>query len=153
MTKLDFIGITTADMGKALAFYRLLGLEFPAGVEGEVHAEATLESGLRVGFDAVDIARSVDPDWTAASGSPRISLAFRCASAAEVDAKYAELVSLGQQGRHEPWDARPGDIATRRCSTRMATASTSTPTSSPSRHWPFTGGIGSGACLGPLARA
>ncbi len=105
MTKLDFVGITTSDMARALAFYRLLGLDFPEGAEAEVHAEATLESGLRVGFDSVEMARSVDPDWTAASGSPRISLAFRCASPAEVDARYAELMGLGHRGQHEPWDA------------------------------------------------
>ncbi len=108
MTKLDFIGITTADMGKAIDFYRLLGLEFPEGAEGEVHAEATLESGLRVGFDTVDMARSVDPEWTAATGSPRVSLAFRCGSPAEVDAKYAELVGQGYEGGREPWDAEWG---------------------------------------------
>jgi len=105
MTKLDFIGITTGDMGKALGFYRQLGLEFPEGAENEVHAEAALESGLRVGFDTVDIARDVDPDWTAATGSPRVSLAFRCASPAQVDATYAHLVGLGHEGRREPWDA------------------------------------------------
>ncbi len=108
MTKLDFIGIVTADMGKALAFYRLLGLEFPDGAEAVVHAEATLQSGLRVGFDSVEMARSVDPEWTAASGSPRISLAFRCDSPAEVDATYAELVRQGHQGGREPWDAEWG---------------------------------------------
>ncbi len=105
MTKLDYIGITTSDMGKALDFYRLLGLEFPDGAEGEVHTEATLEGGLRVGIDTVDSARDLDPAWTAPSGSPRISLAFRCASPTDVDARYAELVSLGHEGRHEPWDA------------------------------------------------
>ncbi len=105
MTKLDYIGITTADMGKAIDFYRLLGLEFPEGAEDEVHAEATLESGLRVGFDTVETALEADPNWTAPSGSSRISLAFRCHSPAEVDAKYAELVSLGHESRREPWDA------------------------------------------------
>lgn len=108
MTRLDFIGITTADMGRALAFYRLLGLEFPDGAEAEVHAEATLENGLRLGFDTVGMARSVDPRWTAASGSPRISLAFRCDSPAEVDAKYAELMRQGYGGGREPWDAEWG---------------------------------------------
>ncbi|MDQ3689123.1 MAG: VOC family protein [Chloroflexota bacterium] len=105
MTRLDYIGITTADMGKALGFYRHLGLGFPEGAEAEVHVEATLDGGVRVGLDTVETSSSTDPHWTAPSGSPRISLAFRCDSPAEVDAKYAELVSLGHQGRHEPWDA------------------------------------------------
>jgi len=105
VTKLDFIGITTADMGKAVEFYRLLGLEFADGAENEVHVEVALDGGMRLAFDTVEIARDADPDWAAPSGSPRISLAFRCESPAEVDARYAELVSLGHEGRHEPWDA------------------------------------------------
>ena len=105
MTKLDYIGITTADMGKAIDFYRQLGLEFPEGAEGEVHAEATLEGGWRVGFDTVEVTRDIEPDWTAPSGSPRVALAFRCGSPAEVDAKYKELVGIGHSGHHEPWDA------------------------------------------------
>jgi catechol 2,3-dioxygenase-like lactoylglutathione lyase family enzyme len=105
VTKLDYIGITTADMGKALDFYRLLGLEFPDGAESEVHAEATLEGGFRLGFDTVETTRDIEPDWTPPSGSPRVALAFRCTSPAEVDATYADLLSAGHRGQHEPWDA------------------------------------------------
>ncbi len=102
---LDYVGITTADMGRALAFYRQLGLELPDGAEAEVHVEAILESGVRMGFDTVETTRDIEPDWTAPSGSPRVALAFRCGSPAEVDAKYTELVSVGHRGQHEPWDA------------------------------------------------
>jgi len=105
VTKLDYIGITTADMGKAIDFYRLLGLEFPEGAEDEVHAEATLDSGVRVAFDTIEVTRDIEAGWSAPSGSPRIALAFRCASPTEVDEKYAELTSLGHRGQHEPWDA------------------------------------------------
>ncbi len=105
MTSLDFIGITTRDMGKALDFYRQLGLEFPEGAESEVHVEAALKDGMRLGFDTVEVTRDIEPEWSAPSGSPRIALAFRCGSPAEVDVKYAELTSLGHLGQHEPWDA------------------------------------------------
>ena len=36
---------------------------------------------------------------------PRMGLAFRCASPAEVDATYAEVVAAGHVGLKEPWDA------------------------------------------------
>lgn len=34
-----------------------------------------------------------------------MSLAFACQTPAEVDAKYAEMVSQGYDGHKEPWDA------------------------------------------------
>jgi uncharacterized glyoxalase superfamily protein PhnB len=103
--RLDAIGLVVADMGRALAFYRRLGLEIPAGAEAEDHAEATLPGGLRVMWDTEESIRSFDPGWTAPTGSPRMGLAFVCDSAAGVDRLYAELTEAGCAGQREPWDA------------------------------------------------
>jgi uncharacterized glyoxalase superfamily protein PhnB len=103
--KLDMIGIAVADMGKALAFYRLMGLDIPADAEKEDHVEAALPGGIRIAWDLVSMVRTFDPGWTEPTGSPRISLAFLCASPAEVDRVYAEVVAAGYQGHKEPWDA------------------------------------------------
>ena len=103
--RLDAIGVVVADMGRALAFYRRLGLEIPPDAEAEDHAEATLPGGLRLMWDTEESIRSFDPTWTAPTGSPRTGLAFVCESAAEVDRLYAELTEAGYAGQREPWDA------------------------------------------------
>lgn len=101
----DMIGLTVADMARSLAFYRRLGLDIPAGADTEPHVEVTLPGGLRLGWDSVETIKSFDETWVPPSGSPRVGLAFRCASPAEVDERYAELVAAGYHSHKEPWDA------------------------------------------------
>ena len=93
--RMDAIGMVVADMGRALTFYRRLGLEIPPDAEAEDHAEATLPGGLRLMWDTEESVRSFDPGWSAPTGSPRIGLAFACDSAADVDRLYAELTEAG----------------------------------------------------------
>ncbi|WP_280511071.1 VOC family protein [Nocardia farcinica] len=103
--QLDVIGIITSDMAASLAFYRRLGLEFPAGSEDQPHVEATLAGGMRLALDTEDTIRSFHPDWQPTRGGGRIGLAFRCADPAAVDALYAELTAAGFAGELKPWDA------------------------------------------------
>ena len=103
--KLDMIGIAVADMGKALAFYRLMGLDIAAEADKEDHAEAVLPGGIRIAWDLISMIRTFDPEWKDPSGSPRIGLAFLCDEPAEVDSRYAELTAAGYRGHKEPWDA------------------------------------------------
>jgi catechol 2,3-dioxygenase-like lactoylglutathione lyase family enzyme len=102
--RLDLVGIVARDMRASLSFYRRLGLDIPDGVEDEQHVEATSPSGLRVAWDAAELIRQIDPEWTEPSGGHRVALAFLCPSPADVDAKYEELALLGH-GHKEPWDA------------------------------------------------
>jgi uncharacterized glyoxalase superfamily protein PhnB len=99
-----FKGLVVADMGKALAFYRRLGLDIPSDADSAPHAEAELPGGLRLLFDTVETIRSFDPDWTPAQGS-RVDLAFVCDSPEDVDRTYADLVAAGYEDHKEPWDA------------------------------------------------
>ncbi|MBF6185103.1 MULTISPECIES: VOC family protein [Nocardia] len=103
--QLDVVGIITSDMAASLAFYRRLGLEFPAGSEDQPHVEATLAGGMRLALDTEDTIRSFHPDWQPTRGGGRIGLAFRCADPAAVDALYAELTAAGYAGELKPWDA------------------------------------------------
>ena len=102
---LDLIGIVVADMGKALAFYRRLGINLPEPADAEPHAELTLPGGLRLAFDTVDNIRSFDPQWSPAAGGPAMALAFHCGTAADVDAVYADLTGAGFRSHRHPWDA------------------------------------------------
>ncbi|MFE3598268.1 VOC family protein [Streptomyces sp. NPDC059096] len=103
--RLDAIGLVVSDMAASLAFYRLLGLEPPAGAETAPHAEATLPNGLRVLWDTEETMRSFDPGWTRPGAGERIGLAFRCDGPAAVDSLYTALTEAGYRGHLKPWDA------------------------------------------------
>ena len=102
MPGLNAIGIVAADTARSIAFYRLLGVDFPD--EGEGHIEATLPNGVRLMLDSEDVIRSFRPDWTREIGN-QLSLAFECSSPAEVDELYARVAAAGFQAEKEPWDA------------------------------------------------
>jgi catechol 2,3-dioxygenase-like lactoylglutathione lyase family enzyme len=103
--RLDLIGLVTDDLAASLAFYRRLGLDVPAGAEREPHVEVALPGGLRLAWDTTETVRGFRPDWSPHRGGQRVSLAFRCASPAEVDALYAALTGDGHPGERAPWDA------------------------------------------------
>lgn len=103
--QLDVISLVVADMGKALAFYRRLGVDIPASADAEPHVDVALSGGLRIAWDTVETIHSFDPNWTAPRGGPRVSLAFRCESPESVNHVYAELVDSGYDGHLPPWDA------------------------------------------------
>jgi uncharacterized glyoxalase superfamily protein PhnB len=100
---LNAIGITASDMAESIRFYRLLGLDFPE-TPGEGHVEATLPNGVRLMLDSEETVLSFLPEWSRVTGN-QISLAFECASPADVDEIYARIVSAGFEGEKEPWDA------------------------------------------------
>lgn len=103
MPQLNAIGITVSDMGRSIAFYRLLGLDVPETPD-EGHVDAFLPNGVRFMLDSEDVVRSFLPDWTRANGN-QIGLALECSSPDEVDALYARVVEAGFEGEKEPWDA------------------------------------------------
>ena len=99
--RLDMIGIAVADMAKALAFYRRLGLDLP---EDGDHVETTLPGGIRLAFDTEAVIRSFHPSWSRGRGG-RTDLAFLLPDAAAVDALHAELVTAGHESEIAPFDA------------------------------------------------
>lgn len=103
MPELNAIGIAVSDMRRSMRFYRLLGLDLPEDPPTG-HVEATMANGTRLLFDAEEVIRSFLPDWARTDGN-QVSLAFECASPAEVDEVYARVVAAGFEGEKEPWDA------------------------------------------------
>jgi len=99
------IGLVTADMARALAFYRDLGLAIPEGAESAPHVDVRFDSGLRVSWDTHATITAFDPEWTPASGGHRVALCFECDDAADVDAVYSRMTSAGHTGHRPPWDA------------------------------------------------
>jgi catechol 2,3-dioxygenase-like lactoylglutathione lyase family enzyme len=97
------IGLAVADMATSLAFYRRLGLDFPAGADHEPHTEAVVAGGIRLMWDTHDSLQSFDPGYRPAP--PGGGWAFLCADAAEVDSVHADLVAAGHTSVNAPWDA------------------------------------------------
>lgn len=104
MATFDALGIVASDMAATLSFYRLVGLAIPEGAESEGHVEAELAGGFRVMFDSVEVVESFS-SYEPPAGGRGVTLAFRCASPAEVDATFAAVVDAGHPGRAEPFDA------------------------------------------------
>ena len=102
MPELNAIGIVASDSARSIAFYRLLGVDFPE--DGEGHIEATLPSGLRLMLDSEETIKSFAPEWTRETGN-QLALAFECASATDVDETFARVRAAGFQAEKEPWDA------------------------------------------------
>jgi len=101
--QLDAIGIVVTDLQRAVTFYRLLGLDLPdSGTED--HVEATTASGVRVMLDAETLIKRLSDDWVEPRGQ-RLAMGFKCASPADVDARYQAIVDAGFDGGKAPWDA------------------------------------------------
>lgn len=103
--KLEVVGIVVADMARALAFYRLLGLDVPAQADAEPHVEVGLPGGLRLAFDTEATIASFHPAWKPTEGAGRVGLAFALPDPAAVDAAYAQVVEAGYHGELPPFDA------------------------------------------------
>jgi catechol 2,3-dioxygenase-like lactoylglutathione lyase family enzyme len=103
MPSLNAIGLVVSDMATSIRFYRLLGLDVPETPD-EGHIDTFLPNGTRFMLDTEDVIRSFRPDWSRERGN-QLSLAFECASPAEVDETYARAVAAGFTGEHDPWDA------------------------------------------------
>jgi len=103
MAELNALGIVVSDMATSIRFYRLLGVDLPE-TPGEGHVEAALPSGVRLMLDSEEVVLSFRPDWARERGN-QLSLAFECASPAEVDETYARATGAGFKGEKAPWDA------------------------------------------------
>jgi len=103
--RLDVFAVVVSDMARSVAFYRRLGLEFPAGAENEPHVEAELGGGVRYALDTEETMRAFDSGWKRPSDGHLTGGAFHCDSPEEVDRLYAELLAAGGTAYKEPWDA------------------------------------------------
>ncbi|MEJ3657821.1 VOC family protein [Actinomycetes bacterium KLBMP 9759] len=101
----DAVGIVVADMGKALAFYRLLGALVPAEAEREPHVEVVFPSGMRLLFDTEAVIRSFHAGWEPPAGGGRMGLAFAVDSPSDVDSLHAAATAAGYRSELDPFDA------------------------------------------------
>jgi hypothetical protein len=91
--QLSMLGLIVRDMGTALRFYRLLGLDIPASDDGKPFVLHRVGSGVSIFFDTVFAAR-YDPQYTPRAGTGYGSpFEFYLGDDSAVDAKYAELTA------------------------------------------------------------
>ena len=102
--KLDLIGVIVADMAESLRFYRLLDIAIPEPVAEQDHVEVTLENGMRIAWDGIEMMKGLDPAWVQPVGQ-RLGLAFLCGSPEGVDETYQTVLAAGFKSKREPWDA------------------------------------------------
>jgi len=98
--QLYMIGLIAQDMEKSLQFYRRLGVAFPEGSEGQSHVEVKMNGELTFFLNSPGRVKELD--------NSRVILEFYLKERAAVDAKYAELTSLGYQSDHAPFVASVG---------------------------------------------
>jgi uncharacterized glyoxalase superfamily protein PhnB len=105
--RLAAVGVVVSDLGRAIDFYRRLGLTFPEGAADseQGHVEAELPGGLRFMLDTEETIRSFAPEWSPPTGGHRIAVAFQCDSPEDVDRVHDELVAAGAESERAPWDA------------------------------------------------
>ena len=101
--RLDMIGLVVTDIQKSMDFYSVLGVIPPETWDGP-YAEVTLDSGIRLSWNHVDMVKSIDPHYEPPLGQ-RMQLAFLCSSPPEVDMKHRQFVEMGYKSVKEPWDA------------------------------------------------
>ena len=98
------IDIVVADMAKALAFYRLLGLPTPSGCEDEMQVQIATPSCPTIGLVLEQAVRHHDAAWVTPVGQ-RVTFACQCDTPDEVDATYEKMTLAGYTGPKKPWDA------------------------------------------------
>jgi catechol 2,3-dioxygenase-like lactoylglutathione lyase family enzyme len=103
--RFSVIGIVVDDMGRALDFYRRLGLAVPDDASNEPHVEVPLPGDLKLAFDTVETIQSFDPSWKPPADGPRMAVAFACDSPADVDRTVGELEAAGASVHLAPFDA------------------------------------------------
>lgn len=99
------VGFVVADMAATIEFYRRCGLPIPPDADPtQPHLEVALAGGFRLMFDTEDVARALDPGWTAPTGT-RASLAIECDTPTAVDGAHRELAAAGHASHLDPFDA------------------------------------------------
>jgi predicted lactoylglutathione lyase len=98
--QLGMVVLDVSDLGRSIAFYRLLGLDVPDPLPDRPVALHTMESGVSIVF-AEGFAASVDPGWVRPEGYQQ-ALEFYVGDDAAVDEMWSRLTSAGFHGRMAP---------------------------------------------------
>lgn len=99
--QISMIGLMVEDMPRALAFYRLLGLDIPAEDDEKRFVMHRMESGVTLFWDRF-FADQYDPERRPVAAGYQSMLEFYLGHDEAVDAMYATLMVAGYHGRMAP---------------------------------------------------
>lgn len=102
--ELYMVGVIVEDMGRAVEFYRRLGVEIAEGAESLHHVEVKM-SGMTFFLST----KAINARWDPAKKEPhgggyRMILEFYLHTRQALDEKYAELMEYGYESHHEPFE-------------------------------------------------
>ncbi len=100
--ELYMVGVIVEDMGKAVEFYRRLGVDMPEGSENQQHVPIKMGE-MTFFLSSKTFNARWDPAKIEASGGYRIILEFYLKTREEVDARYAEMIGYGYQSHVAPF--------------------------------------------------
>lgn len=99
--QISMVGLMVEDMPRALAFYRLLGLDIPAEDDEKRFVMHRMESGVTLFWDRF-FADQYDPARKPVAGGYQAMLEFYLGHDDAVDAMYVTLTKAGYHGRMAP---------------------------------------------------
>jgi uncharacterized glyoxalase superfamily protein PhnB len=106
-SQVGFMGVhlAVADMAASMAFYRLAGLNVPAGAGEHGHAEIVTGEGVHLAFSTPEVMHLYDAGWRGNDRGTSTVLQFRVDSRLAVDEMYASLTAARYHGHLPPTDA------------------------------------------------
>lgn len=99
---LYMVGVIVEDMGRAVEFYRRLGVAIPEGAESRPHVPVEM-NGLTFFLNTKELNARWDPKRSDGTGGYRIILEFYLESAAELNTKYDEIMGYGYESHVPPY--------------------------------------------------
>jgi catechol 2,3-dioxygenase-like lactoylglutathione lyase family enzyme len=103
---LHMLNLVVADMAASLDFYRRLGVAASEGQDAAAaHVQLRMPGGFSLELDTAESARLWHAGWRADPAGVSVVIGFSLPTREAVDARYAELTSVGYAGRQPPFDA------------------------------------------------
>jgi catechol 2,3-dioxygenase-like lactoylglutathione lyase family enzyme len=99
--RFTMVVLLVEDLPRSVAFYRRLGVTFPADVDARRDVVVDIGGGHNLVLTTTFVAN--DPDRRPPSGGARTMLEFFVDGDAAVDATYEELTAAGYHGRRPPF--------------------------------------------------
>jgi catechol 2,3-dioxygenase-like lactoylglutathione lyase family enzyme len=103
--KFSGVHLFVRDMAKAVAFYRRLGISFPADAEKGMFASAQVGDGVMLAFGTFTLTHGYDPGFREPSGPATNCLQFDVPTRADVDRIHKDLVAARYPSHLAPHDA------------------------------------------------
>ena len=101
--KLNAVGVSSRDLKKSVAFYTLLGFEFPSFKSDEQHVEVSSHEGAKLMIDKASLVKDIiGEEPRPANHSP---FAIEYDSPEELNVTAKKIKDAGFTIVKEPWDA------------------------------------------------